>query len=149
MSSDEMLHCGLRLGGFDARRQQRVKRSTNLERFRALYGSNPVVYAEIFHDLQTTAIPTAQVSPKDVDVHNFLMALRFLRCYHTEIQLSGTFSVSDRSVRKWCWFYVERICALKAIKVRSPLSFLHNVSSCDQGDATLTIPLCLFADNMA
>jgi hypothetical protein len=42
------------MGGFDLRRQQSVKRTTCLKRFRALYGSNPIVYAQIIEDLQTT-----------------------------------------------------------------------------------------------
>lgn len=114
-SADEILFRGLELGGFDSRRQKNVQRKTNLERFRALYGSNPVVYAEIFHDLQTTAITDARVDSPDVD--SLLMSLRFLRCYPTETQQSGTFSISDRSVRKWSWFYVKKIQALKADKV--------------------------------
>jgi hypothetical protein len=39
---------------FDRRQQQSVKRTTCLKRFRALYGSNPIVYAQIIEDLQTT-----------------------------------------------------------------------------------------------
>jgi hypothetical protein len=51
---DEILQEGLEIGGFNRQQQQRVKRNTNLRQFRAMYGSNPIVYAQIIEDLQTT-----------------------------------------------------------------------------------------------
>jgi hypothetical protein len=57
-TADEILRKGLEMGGwvrlFDRRQQQSVKRTTCLKRFRELYGSNPIVYAQIIEDLQTT-----------------------------------------------------------------------------------------------
>jgi hypothetical protein len=53
-TADEILRKGLEMGGFDLRRQQSVKRMTCLKRFRALHGSNPIVYAQIIEDLPTT-----------------------------------------------------------------------------------------------
>ena len=49
---DEVLQKGLVLIGFDRYRQQSVSRVTNLVRFRAHFGSDPVVYAQIWEDLQ-------------------------------------------------------------------------------------------------
>jgi hypothetical protein len=55
LTLDEFLWKGLQLVGFDhAGCQQGVCRATNLMRFRAHYGSNPVVYAQIWEDLQMT-----------------------------------------------------------------------------------------------
>jgi hypothetical protein len=53
-TADEILQKGLEMGGFDLQRQQSVKRMTCLKRFRALHSSNPIVYAQIIEDLQTT-----------------------------------------------------------------------------------------------
>ena len=80
LTSDKFLRKGLQLVGFDhAGRQQRVCRATNLMRFRAHYGSNPVVYAQIWEDLQMTV---ALDDAKKMDPDSFLIALHFLtsRC---------------------------------------------------------------------
>jgi hypothetical protein len=65
-TADEILRKGLEMGGFDLRRQQSVKQANDLfeTRFRALYGSNPIVYAQIIEDLQTTHIVEARVDSK-------------------------------------------------------------------------------------
>ena len=52
LTADELLRKGLELVGFDCSRQQRVCRATNLQRFKGHYGSNPVVYVQIWEDLQ-------------------------------------------------------------------------------------------------
>ena len=65
-TADEILWKGLEMDGFDLRRQQ-AKCETNetcLKRFRALYGSNPIVYAQIIEDLQTTHIVEAHVDSR-------------------------------------------------------------------------------------
>ena len=41
---------------------------SNLERFRAHYGSNPIVYAQIWEDLLTTVIPDAQIDNVNADL---------------------------------------------------------------------------------
>jgi hypothetical protein len=46
-SPDEILARGLSLMGIDHGHQNKVCRKTNLDCFRSLYGSNPVVYAQI------------------------------------------------------------------------------------------------------
>jgi hypothetical protein len=51
---DEILQEGLEIGGFNGQQQQRVKRNTNLRLFHEMYGSNPIVYAQIIKDLQMT-----------------------------------------------------------------------------------------------
>jgi hypothetical protein len=53
-TADEILWKGLEMGGFNLRQQQSVKRMTCLKPFRVLYCSNPIVYAQIIEDLQTT-----------------------------------------------------------------------------------------------
>ena len=53
LTVDKILQRGLALIGFNHCRQRSVSRATNLMRFRAHYGSNPIVYAQIWEDLQT------------------------------------------------------------------------------------------------
>lgn len=115
----DLLREGLYLAGFDHKRQQRVCRATNLQRFRAFYGSNPLVYVAILEDLQTTDLPDAHVDPEKLCIPSFLLALNFLREYRTEHQRAGLFKVCERTARKWGWYYAKRIQALKDIKVRS------------------------------
>jgi hypothetical protein len=89
------------------------------KRFKALYGSNPNIYAAIFEDLQTTEIAEARVDAKSLCVNAFLMSLHFLKCYPTENQRSGIFQICKRTARKWGWFYCRKIQALKKEKVRT------------------------------
>ena len=113
-----MLTQGLMLVGFENHRIQNVSRVVNLERFRAHYGSNPIVYAQIWEDLQTTAIPDAQIDNVNADLSMFLMSIHFLKGYATEAVLAATFRICEKTVRKWRWFFASKIQALKAEKVR-------------------------------
>jgi hypothetical protein len=120
---DEILRKGLELGGFDGRRQQKVKRKTRLRRFRSLYGSDPIVYAEIIEDLQTTHIEKARVDSKKISLEKFLGAMNFLMCYQSEEVRSGQFKETEKTVRKWGWFYSKKIQALKEQKIVWPESW--------------------------
>jgi hypothetical protein len=85
LTADEILRKGLLLVGFDFRRQDKVSKASNLGRFRAHYGSNPVVYAQIWEDLQITVIPEARIDDKMADADNYLLSIHFLKCYPTEV----------------------------------------------------------------
>jgi hypothetical protein len=120
---DEILQEGLEIGGFNRQQQQRVKRDTNLRRFRAMYGSNPIVYAQIIEDLQTTHIEKARVKQKDISVKKFLIAMNFLKCYQSEEVRCGKFDVSEKTARKWGWFFSKKVQALKEQKIVWPESW--------------------------
>lgn len=111
---------GLLFAGFD-RRRQRVRRETNLDRFRSAYGSNPVVLARIWEDLQKTTVPEAKIS-REATKHfdRFLMAFYFLNVYPTEKREAGIFKVDEKTGRKWRWYFVEKIRALKKQKIVWP-----------------------------
>ncbi len=116
LTSDEFLRMGLQLVGFDhAYRQQRVCRATNLMRFRAHFGSNPVVYAQIWEDLQM--VEDLEDDEGQMDPHFFLMALHFLTCYPTEQEQSSLFKICVKTARHWSWIYARKIQALKDKKV--------------------------------
>ena len=77
---DELLWRGLVLVGFNGARIAKVKRSSSLSCFRSFYGSNPIVYAEIWQDLQTSLIHEARITTDAVFVNldSFLLAICFL-----------------------------------------------------------------------
>jgi len=83
--------------------------------------SNPIVYAQIWEDLQTMEIPEARIDKKTMDLNYFLMGLRFLKRYPTECELAGTFKICEKTARTWAWFYAQKIQALKGQKVSSLL----------------------------
>ena len=115
LTVNEMMQKGLELSGFALCRQQKVDPKTNLRRFKAYYGSAPIVYAQIWEDLQTTDIPEASISDENID--SFLMTMHFLKCYPTEVQLAGTFKICERTAREWGWYYAKKVQALKSEKV--------------------------------
>ena len=123
ITPDQMLQTGLMLIGFKPCTVQKVSRSTNLKRFRAHYGSNPIVYANIWEDLCSSNNPDVQIdhtSNGDVDISLFLMSIYFLRCYPTETCLAATFGICEKTARKWSWFFAGKIQALKTEKVSRP-----------------------------
>jgi hypothetical protein len=116
VTPDKLLWSEFVLVGFNGARIRKVKRSTSLSRSCSFYGSNPIVYAEIWQDIQTSLIPEAQITTDAVFVNldSFLLAICFLKCYCTEAHLAGMFNVCKKTARKCCWFFAKKIQALKA-----------------------------------
>jgi hypothetical protein len=73
---DEILRLGLTFVlGFSDDKLDRVCRERNLKRFRKAYGSNPVVLAEMYRDLQTTNnSPEARIVATKHPIDRFLLA---------------------------------------------------------------------------
>jgi hypothetical protein len=120
ISPDEMMKTGLRLAGYKRRRMNKAKKETNIERFKAQYGSSPVVVAAIWEDLQLTDISEAFVHEQDQKIKFFLITLHHLKRYPTEYEREAKFDVSLMWGQYWCWFFVEKIQALKAEKIVWP-----------------------------
>lgn len=118
ITPDQMLQHGLLAVGFALHRIQQVSRATNLGRFRAHYGSNPVVYAQIWEDLQCTPTLDARFETTASTVNLFLMTIHFFKCYPSEPRLAATFCICEKTARKWLWMFASKIQALKADKVR-------------------------------
>ena len=107
--SFEMLQIGLCIFGEDGTQPKPVNRNTKLTRFRSLYGSNPVVYSEMWEAFQTTSDVAAQIDKKNLITKYFFMTLYFLKCYPREHELSVLFRVDEKTARRWIKFYVEKI----------------------------------------
>jgi hypothetical protein len=120
ISPDEMMKIGLKLAGYKQRLVDRAKKETNIERFKAQYRSSPAVVAAIWEDLQLTEIPEAHVHDKDRKIKFFLISLHHLKRYPTKYEREAKFDVSLMWGRDWCWFFVEKIQALKAEKIVWP-----------------------------
>jgi len=121
LSPNEIMRKGLLLAGFSFHRQQRVCRASNLRRFKAFYGSAPIVLTVIWEDLQTTLIPDALIGVEEADdVDLFLLSMHYLRVYPTEPILSGLFKLCEKTGRKWAWHYADKIAALKIDKIVWP-----------------------------
>ncbi len=115
LSIAPFLNIANRLPGFDGRRGTSL--TFKVDRFKSWFGANPVAHAhQLFNDLKTTTMPGASIKP-DADPKYLLMALDFLNTYKSEAVLAGTFGVHKQTGRKWVWFYVQKIGALKGLKV--------------------------------
>ena len=118
-TEDAIILMGLQMMGYKEERN-RVAKSTKLRRFRSGFGSDPNVIAKIFRDLQLAKSRKARIKGKRVCMWRFLVAVNFLKVYDTEEQRAGNCKLSEKSVRKWSWYYVKKICALKKEKIVWP-----------------------------
>ena len=118
LSEAAILREGLEYAGFSRRRRRNVDLETNKERFRAFYGSNPVVYAVLLHDLQTTDLDEARIDLDEGGVKPFFLAINWLYSYDTEAQMAGRSGYCERTCRKFAWFFAKKIKALEDEKVR-------------------------------
>jgi hypothetical protein len=67
-TADVILRFGLQLVGYTRSRIWRAKKDTNVDQFHGHFGSNPIIYAEIWEDLQTIKVQEARVPPKDLNI---------------------------------------------------------------------------------
>jgi hypothetical protein len=130
VTPDEMLRRGLIAVGFAQDRIRKVARATNLKRFRAHFGSNPIVYAYMWEDLLSTTNPDARIDAATANLDAFLMCLHFLKCYPSEAVLAATFFMCEKTVRKWRCFFSTKIQALKTDKVLANFSVVSSCHCC-------------------
>jgi transcriptional antiterminator len=121
-----MLEKGLTLVGYSYN-DTKVSQNTWNDRFRRFYGSDPIVYSKLFEDLKTMTNVEARIQQEHLSLDYFLMSIYFLRCYPTELHISALFNVSERTVRKWVWFYVAKIKELKKEKVSHDNPITHSI----------------------
>ncbi|KAI2500860.1 hypothetical protein MHU86_13580 [Fragilaria crotonensis] len=117
---DDMLRIGLDLAGFHSSRQQQVQRGTNIRRFQSHYGSSPLVCTAIWEDLLTTDIREACVAPMPGVIDKFFLSLYFVKVYASEEKLAGWSKLCENAARKWVWFFLVKIQALKETKIVWP-----------------------------
>jgi len=126
LTVDEFLQKGLELVSYNYDQQQKVAQAAKLMHFKAHCGSNPIVYVQIWEDLQMTMIPEAHIDSQKMDPDSFLMAIHFLARYLTKQEQTGIFKICDKTACSWSWFYARKIQALKVEKVSIVLTALFS-----------------------
>lgn len=119
-SPSELTYRGLRLVNYTKKRLRKGKKKKNIERFKGHFGASPALIAQLWEDLQTTTVEDAHVSPELLDIDDFLMALHSLKRYPTELEREAIFDINEKTGRERVWFWVEKVRALKAEKIRWP-----------------------------
>jgi hypothetical protein len=127
--TQQIRSCGLDFSFVEYKgiRIRRARKETNVYRFRGHFGSNPIIYAEIWEDLQTTEVEEARVPTKDLNIHFFLMAMHHLNCYPTEVERETMSDISHKWGCNWCWYCIEKVQALKAQKITWPDDFGNDI----------------------
>ena len=120
VSPSQVMSRGLTLVRFPLERQ-RVRRSKNLERFKAHFGSVPVVYSMIWSDLQSHGL--VNVAENGDRLEDFLVAVFFLKVYPKENPAEGTLGLSDTHIRKLVWKYIPLIGQLLSNKIGFPVAW--------------------------
>jgi len=117
----QALVIGLRVANYSDRQIRRASRKANLERFQDSYGVHPLVYCEIWKDLQTTNIAAARIdtTKPSCTLVTFFEAIRFLKKYDTELDRSSQTNHCERFCRDWGWYFLDRVAVLRGIKVRT------------------------------
>lgn len=137
-TADEVLARGLKIAGWHAKRAARLSRETQIEYFKDSFGVAPIVYAQIWDDLQNanftfvakngaTENVRIDTSRRSCTLDTFLKAVRFLKKYDTEKDRAGQTGDSDRFCREWGWFFLARVAALR--KTKASFFFLFLLSN--------------------
>jgi len=133
-TANQILRVGLKMVGVDLRHQQWQSHKTNIEDFKVHYCVDPVVCAQMWEDVQR--VPNdhdAHVEAKSVfyknsgsNIKNFLRAFHFLMRYKTDREKKCSSGLARKTIRKWTWFFVKKIGALRGLKIVWPGNWATN-----------------------
>ena len=85
-----------------------------LRRFKACYGSAPIVLVQIWEDLQ---VDGHVVDATTKDLEDFFMAMYFLKSYPSEHCMAGIFGFHEGTIRRRVWNMTRHIQSLKMMKI--------------------------------
>jgi len=125
-SPDQVLRRGLSMAAsaeWKSARLWKQKHSVLVADFKAVYGAHPIVLSAIWLRLQTTEIAAARIDTskkRSIHLKNFLRSMHFLKRYPTETIRKYQSGNTRKTVRKWCWYFVEHIAALRDEKIVWP-----------------------------
>ncbi len=131
LTAEEILLLGLKCAAYTEARMNRVKgdpcqSETNFQRFRDHYGAGHIVVSKLWQDLQLShllPLPKNHHAEDRLSIVTLLESLHFLKRYKTEKEREALFDLSPKTLRKACWYHLERIQALKATKITFPDDF--------------------------
>jgi len=109
-SGASLRRLGLKIAGFDVRRQQKVCERTNNERFSANYGVSAKTLEAVFLDMKKRN-PT-------LTEHDFLLAADTLKLYSTERTMAGRHGCCEQTYREKWKRIVAAIAALRKDKIK-------------------------------
>ena len=97
-----------------------------VEEFKGIYGRHPLHISRIWKDFQTfeakefkLPMPLEEASNPST-LNHFFWALEFLKVYCKETKRSIDAGADRKQVRERTWFFVDRLGALKGLKIRFP-----------------------------
>lgn len=108
LTEDFVMSYGLSVFNFTKDRLSRVKKETNVKRFKGYYGIPPKTALAVYEDLRKDS---------SVKLTYYLMTLHWFQAYETEHRLSGSWGFCEDHVREKCKEYAKSIQALKDKKI--------------------------------
>lgn len=115
-TEQEFRYKGLSLLNWSHDQTTRISTKTADERFRADFGPNPRVAAQVWEDMQECC----QLDPCQCPVEHFFYSLNFLRLYPTETQRENKWNRCANYLRDPGWDVVGKIAQLKRRKIYWP-----------------------------
>ena len=109
-SGASLRRLGLKIAGFDYRRQQKVCERTNNERFSANYGVSAKTLEAVFLDMKKR--------DPSLTEHDFLLAADTLKLYSTERTMAGRHGCCEQTYREKWKRIVAAIAALRKDKIK-------------------------------
>jgi len=98
---------------------------SNITRFKKHHGCNPSVAARAFENLQATDNREARLGRNKISCFCFLQSLNFLHVCDMEERQEPTFDRLPKTLRKWVWWDVKKVAALKHLEIVWPDEFPH------------------------
>ena len=108
IDEDFLISYGLSFFNFDTKRLSKVKKETNIERFKNYFGLPPRTVLAVYEDLKDDA---------RFKLVYLLMTLHWFKKYATEKDLSGPWDLCEDHVRDKCKEYAKKIQSLKDKKI--------------------------------
>lgn len=127
-SPNEIRRVGLLLVNHSKKRLRRAKTKHSNNQFKGHFGAFPSAVAKTWEDPQTTAMESAHVEPKDLNLEFCLMALHHLKRHPTDLEREPIFDVDEMKGRNKVWFHVEKMRQLKWEKIVWPADDFGNDS---------------------
>ena len=108
LTEDFVMSYGLSFFNFTDYRLRKVKKETNVKRFKGYFGIPPNTALAVFEDLRKDS---------SVKLIYYLMTLHWFQTYETEQRLSGCWGFCEDHVREKCKQYAKSIQSLKDKKI--------------------------------
>ena len=112
ITASEVMTRGVEFMGYRRETQQAMKHNCILKEFRAHYGGLPVDLAQIWYDLQTTAVPGVALNDEEKSSKSFkmFMAANFFLWSHPKnaSMICSRFGFNKREIHSdsfWKWIY--------------------------------------------